>query len=162
MWLLGHCPPKKSSGSLVPFAAFPSPVPWAAFHITYAVAVHSILSRWAGFYFSWMVLRSPIALWRVLGHSVSGGLSETPRTWRRKFSLQSGAAFLAFSLTEWAADVCVMLLRWLTSNLDLGLPALGGFLKTLVPFMFLDKGRRAYAFSLDHALAQATSSCAVD
>lgn len=45
MWLFCHCPLKKSSGSEVPFALFPSPVPWVMFHITHAVTVYTIISR---------------------------------------------------------------------------------------------------------------------
>lgn len=59
------------------------------------------------FYFSWVVLKSPVSLGRVLGHSVSGGPSETwPWTWRKNFSPQSEAVFLAFSFTELAAYLC--------------------------------------------------------
>jgi len=60
--------------------------------------------------------------------------------------------FLAFSLTELTAYLRVTLLRQLTSNLVLGLLALGGFVKMLMPFIFLDSVRRAQAFSLDHAM----------
>lgn len=49
--------------------------------------------------------------------------------------------FLVFSLTELAANLCITLLRRLASNLVLGLPALGGFMKMLVPFILLDKAR---------------------
>lgn len=62
---------------------------------------------------------------------------------KKEFFTPEWAVFLAFSLTELPADLCIMLLRWLVSYLVLGLPALGNFMKMLALFILLDKVRRA-------------------